>query len=229
MRPLQTRMPTGKAANSRPMTPSSPSTQDLARQAARQLKAAAPRDFKREGLKAVQSALRAIQEGNPFYADLIPEVSLAVRRKAGTGNAAKVIREIISQVLTEGGAVMSQTDLRKLVEQRIGAPVFKDWTKPLKPFALKKLPERLRGAGPPFTNIDVKKVKTLSDLHHEAGLAVSLAGNRPLSIRTSFAIAGGYVYLGDTRYKVQTTKSGKYEYQTVRIPVEDLKRLTAAS
>jgi hypothetical protein len=124
---------------------------------------------------------------------------------------------------------MSQTALRKLVEQQIGVPVFKDWTHPLKPFAVKRLPESLRGAGTPFAEIDVKRVRTLADLHREAGLAVSRAGDRPLTVRARLSISGELVYLGDKRYKVQTTRSGKYQYQTVRIPVDDLRRLAEKS
>lgn len=183
------------------------------------------RDFVRELRAAVETLAEDIRSANPRYNGLVPNMSVSVTRKLG--GSGKVVRAIIEEILSPAGARKTQKAIREDIEARLGERVFKGWTVPLQGWARTRLQTRIQQAGPPFDTIPVSQVRTLSDLWRFARAAVMNANGEAFKLRTTLRIGEGYVFIGDSSFKVSVNKSNGYEYKQIRVRVDELLRLVS--
>jgi hypothetical protein len=184
-------------------------------------------DYVREVQAAIETLAQDIRSQNPRYTGLVPNVKISASRKSG--GSAKVIRAVIEEILTPAGARKTQKSIREDVEARLGQPVFKDWTVPLKKWARSRLETQIANAGAPFSAIPVARVRTLSDLWRYAKAAVVSANGETFKLRTTVRISEGQVFIGDSRFKVSVNRSNGYEYKQIRLTVEELLRLVTSA
>ena len=79
------------------------------------------------------------------------EAAPFMKAKEGKG---KVYQAIIDHILTQSGAVKSQTQIRSYVAEMFPSHTMpKDWTKPLPAWAVKKARERIQNSAAPISNI----------------------------------------------------------------------------
>lgn len=98
------------------------------------------------------------------------EAAPFMKAKEGKG---KVYQAIIDHILTQSGAVKSQTQIRSYVADMFPSHTMpKDWTKPLPAWAVKKAKERIQNSAVPISNIQLPKAVTLSQLHTAARAAM---------------------------------------------------------
>lgn len=91
------------------------------------------------------------------------EVTPFMKAKPGSS---KAYIALINHILTEAGAVKSQTQIRRDVTAMFPSyTVAKDWTKPIPAWAVKKTRERIQNSAAPISNIQLQKAVTLSQLH----------------------------------------------------------------
>ena len=79
------------------------------------------------------------------------EAAPFMKAKEGKG---KVYQAIIDHILTQSGAVKSQTQIRSYVADMFPSHTMpKDWTKPLPAWAVKKAKKRIQNSAVPISNI----------------------------------------------------------------------------
>lgn len=77
--------------------------------------------------------------------------------------ASKVYKAIIDRILTQSGAVQTQTEIRGYVAEIYPSHSMpKDWTKPLPAWAIKKVKQRIQNSAAPISNIKLPKAVTLT-------------------------------------------------------------------
>ncbi len=155
------------------------------------------------------------------------EAAPFMKAKEGKG---KVYQAIIDHILTQSGAVKSQTQIRSHVADMFPSHTMpKDWTKPLPAWAVKKARERIQNSAAPISNIQLPKAVTLSQLHATARAAMERHKTGVLTFRpvvevsdTSIIINGVEFAVGNNKVKGET-----YKYMRASMP-KLLKALTLA-
>lgn len=172
----------------------------------------------------VQNRIKELMESDPVlskfknknYGIQVNAIPV-MKAKEGTG---KVFQAIIDHILTQSGAVKSQTEIRGYVAKRFPShSVPKDWTKPLAPWAIKKIKERIRNSAAPMSSIRLPKGVTLSQLHKSAGAAMERYKTGVQSFRPVVEVSDTSVVINGTPFPISTNKgkNGIYEYKQLRI------------
>lgn len=155
------------------------------------------------------------------------EAAPFMRAKPG---ASKVFTAIINHILTQSGAVESQTRIRSHVAEMFPShTVPKDWTKPLPAWAVKKAKERIQNSAAPISNVQLPKAVTLSKLHSAARAAMerNKTGAQTFSpvvevSDTSLVINGVAFSIGENKVKGET-------YKQVRVSISKLLQALASA
>jgi hypothetical protein len=126
---------------------------------------------------SVQNRIEDLMQSDPILSKLKSEhygiqVNATPFMKGKEG-ASKVFAAIIDHILTQSGAVKSQTQIRSYVSEMFPSHTMpRDWTKPLPAWAVKKVKQRIQNSAVPISNIQLPKVVTLSLLHKAAAAAL---------------------------------------------------------
>ena len=145
------------------------------------------------------------------------EAAPFMKAKEGKG---KVYQAIIDHILTQSGAVKSQTQIRSYVAEMFPSHTMpKDWTKPLPAWAVKKARERIQNSAAPISNIKLLKAATLSQLHTAAKAAMERYKTGVQSFRPVVEVSDTTVVINGIPFPISTNKgkNGIYEYKQLRI------------
>ena len=137
--------------------------------------------------------------------------------------ASKVFAAIIDHILTQYGAVRTQTEIRSYVAGRYPShSVPKDWTKPLPPWAIKKVKERIQNSAAPISNIQLPKAVTLSQLHKAAKAAMERHKKKVQKFRPFVQFSENSVIINGVVFPIKVNKVGggiyNYEYMQAQMP-----------
>lgn len=176
-----------------------------------------------------QKRLNELAKNDPELSS-IPNESYGMRLEAtpfmkAKEGTSKVFQAIIDHILTQSGAVKSQTEIRSYVAERFPSySVPKDWTKPLPAWAIKKVKQRIQNSAAPISNIQLPKGVTLSQLHKAAGAAMEcykMGGQtfRPVvEIRDTSVVVNGVLFPA----RNNKAKGNLYEYKYLRTSMSKL-------
>ena len=140
-------------------------------------------------------------------------------RKAKEG-ASKVFVAIINHILTRSGAEKTQTAIRKYVAETYPShSIPKDWTKPLPPWAIKKVKERIQNSAAPISNIQLPKAVTLSQLHKAAAAAMERHKTGVLTFRPVVEVSDANILINGIAFPIGANKVKGEIYKQVRAPL----------
>lgn len=146
------------------------------------------------------------------------EVAPFMKAKEGKG---KVYQAIIDHILTQSGAVKSQTQIRSYVADMFPSHTMpKDWTKPLPAWAVKKARERIQNSAVPISNIQLPKAVTLSQLHTAARAAMERHKTGVLTFRPVVEVSDTSIVINGVTFAVSNNKvkSETYRYLRTSMP-----------
>lgn len=137
--------------------------------------------------------------------------------------ASKVFAAIIDHILTQHGAVQTQTEIRSYVAGRYPShSVPKDWTKPLPPWATKKVRKRIQNSAAPISNIQLPKAVTLSQLHKAAKAAMERHKTGVQKFRPFVEVSENSVIINGVVFPIKVNKVGggiyNYEHMHAQMP-----------
>lgn len=132
--------------------------------------------------------------------------------------ASKVFAAIIDHILTQYGAVQTQTEIRSYVAGRYPShSIPKDWTKPLPPWATKKVKERIQKSAAPISNIQLPKAVTLSQLHKAAAAAMERHKIEVLTFRPVVEVSDTNVLINGIAFSIGKNKIKSETYKQLRV------------
>lgn len=165
---------------------------------------------------SVQNRIKALMQSDTILAKYKSkhygiQINASPFMKARQGGS-KVYQAIIDHILTRAGAVKSQTQIRSHVAEMFPSyTVPKDWTKPLPPWAVKKVKRRIQNSLAPISDIQLPKAVTLSQLHKAAAAVMErhkTGGQtfRPVvEVRDTSVIINGVIFqIGNNKVKGET-------------------------
>ena len=137
--------------------------------------------------------------------------------------ASKVYKAIIDHILTQSGAVKTQTEIRSYVAERYPShSIPKDWTKPLPLWAIKKVKERIRNSAAPISNIQLPKAVTLSQLHKAAAAAMERHKTGVQTFRPVVEVSDTSIVINGTAFSIGENKVKGRVYRQVRVSMSEL-------
>ena len=150
-----------------------------------------------------------------------------MKAKEGKG---KVYQAIIDHILTQSGAVKSQTQIRSYVADMFPSHTMpNDWTKPLPAWAVKKARERIQNSAAPISNIQLPKAITLSQLHKAAAAALERHKTGVLAFSPVVEVSDTRILINGVAFSVGDNKVKGKAYKYLRAPMPELlKALTLA-
>ena len=167
---------------------------------------------------SIQNRIKDLMQSDPILSKFKSknygvQVNATPYMKAKEG-AGKVYEAIIGHILTQSGAVKSQTQIRDYVAAMFPShTVPKDWTKPVPSWAVKKARQRIRGSAAPISSIQLPKAVTLSQLHKAAAAAMERHKTgaqtfKPVvEIRDTSVVINGTVFpIGENKVKGEIYK-----------------------
>ncbi|GAO21234.1 hypothetical protein ALISP_1054 [Alicycliphilus sp. B1] len=148
------------------------------------------------------------------------EVTPFMKAKEGTG---KVFQAIIGHILTQSGAVKSQTEIRNYVAERFPSySIPKDWTQTLPEWAVKKIQKRIRNSAVPIANIQLPKAVTLSQLHKAAAAAIERHKNGVQTFKPMVEVSDTCILINGISFPIGTNKVGGQIYKQMRASMPKL-------
>ena len=155
------------------------------------------------------------------------EAAPFMKAKEGKG---KVYQAIIDHILTQSGAVKSQTQIRSYVADMFPSHTMpKDWTKPLPAWAVKKAKERIQNSAVPISNIQLPKAVTLSQLHTAAKAAMERHKTGAQTFKPVVQVSDTSILINGTAFPIGNNKVKGKAYKYLRAPMSELlKALTMA-
>ena len=137
-----------------------------------------------------------------------------MKAKEGKG---KVYQAIIDHILTQSGAVKSQTQIRSYVADMFPSHTMpKDWTKPLPAWAVKKAKERIQNSAVPISNIQLPKAVTLSQLHTAAKAAMERHKTGAQTFKPVVQVSDTAVVINGVAFPISNNKVKGETYKQVR-------------
>ena len=147
------------------------------------------------------------------------EAAPFMKAKEGKG---KVYQAIIDHILTQSGAVKSQTQIRSYVADMFPSHTMpKDWTKPLPAWAVKKAKERIQNSAVPISNIQLPKAVTLSQLHTAARAAMERHKTGVQTFRPVVEVSDTSIVINGTAFSIGENKVKGRVYRQVRVSMSD--------
>ena len=173
---------------------------------------------------SIQNRIKDLMQSDPILSRFKNknygiQVNATPYMKAKEG-ASKVFSAIIDHILTQSGAVKSQTEIRNYVAERYPShSVPKDWKRPLPAWAIKKVKERIRNSAAPISNIHLPKEVTLSQLHKAAGVAMERHKTGVQTFRPVVEVSDTSIVVNGVAFPISINKSkdGVYKYKQLRI------------
>lgn len=148
------------------------------------------------------------------------EVTPFMKAKEGTS---KVFQSIIDHILTQSGAVKSQTEIRSYVAERFPSySVPKDWTKPLPAWAIKKVKQRIQNSAAPISSIQLPKGITLSQLHKAAGAAMERHKTGVQIFKPVVEVSDTSIVINGIAFSIGENKVKGKAYKQVRVSMPEL-------
>ena len=142
------------------------------------------------------------------------EAAPFMKAKEGKG---KVYQAIIDHILTQSGAVKSQTQIRSYVADMFPSHTMpKDWTKPLPAWAVKKAKERIQNSAVPISNIQLPKAVTLSQLHTAAKAAMERHKTGAQTFKPVVQVSDTAVVINGVAFPISNNKVKGEIYKQVR-------------
>ena len=142
------------------------------------------------------------------------EAAPFMKAKEGKG---KVYQAIIDHILTQSGAVKSQTQIRSYVADMFPSHTMpKDWTKPLPAWAVKKAKERIQNSAVPISNIQPPKAVTLSQLHTAAKAAMERHKTGAQTFKPVVQVSETAVVINGVAFPISNNKVKGEIYKQVR-------------
>ena len=142
------------------------------------------------------------------------EAAPFMKAKEGKG---KVYQAIIDHILTQSGAVKSQTQIRNYVADMFPSHTMpKDWTKPLPAWAVKKAKERIQNSAVPISNIQLPKAVTLSQLHTAARAAMERHKTGAQTFKPVVQVSDTAVVINGVAFPISNNKVKGETYKQVR-------------
>ena len=142
------------------------------------------------------------------------EAAPFMKAKEGKG---KVYQAIIDHILTQSGAVKSQTQIRSYVADMFPSHTMpKDWTKPLPAWAVKKAKERTQNSAVPISNIQLPKAVTLSQLHTAARAAMERHKIGAQTFKPVVQVSETAVVINGVAFPISNNKVKGETYKQVR-------------
>jgi hypothetical protein len=142
------------------------------------------------------------------------EAAPFMKAKEGKG---KVYQAIIDHILTQSGAVKSQTQIRNYVAEMFPSHTMpKDWTKPLLAWAVKKARERIQNSAAPISNIQLPKAVTLSQLHTAAKAAMERHKTGAQTFKPVVQVSETAVVINGVAFPISNNKVKGETYKQVR-------------
>ena len=142
------------------------------------------------------------------------EAAPFMKAKEGKG---KVYQAIIDHILTQSGAVKSQTQIRSYVADMFPSHTMpKDWTKPLPAWAVKKAKERIQNSAVPISNIQLPKAVTLSQLHTAARAAMERHKTGAQTFKPVVQVSDTAVVINGVAFPISNNKVKGETYKQVR-------------
>ncbi len=142
------------------------------------------------------------------------EAAPFMKAKEGKG---KVYQAIIDHILTQSGAVKSQTQIRSYVAEMFPSHTMpKDWTKPLPAWAVKKARERIQNSAAPISNIQLSKAVTLSQLHTAARAAMERHKTGAQTFKPVVQVSETAVVINGVAFPISNNKVKGETYKQVR-------------
>ena len=142
------------------------------------------------------------------------EAAPFMKAKEGKG---KVYQAIIDHILTQSGAVKSQTQIRSYVADMFPSHTMpKDWTKPLPAWAVKKAKERIQNSAVPISNIQLPKAVTLSQLHTAAKAAMERHKTGAQTFKPVVQVSETAVVINGVAFPISNNKVKGENYKQVR-------------
>ena len=142
------------------------------------------------------------------------EAAPFMKAKEGKG---KVYQAIIDHILTQSGAVKSQTQIRSYVADMFPSHTMpKDWTKPLPAWAVKKAKERIQNSAVPISNIQLPKAVTLSQLHTAAKAAMERHKTGAQTFKPVVQVSETAVVINGVAFPISNNKVKGETYKQVR-------------
>lgn len=176
---------------------------------------------------SVQNRIRELMQSDPILSKFKNksygiQVNATSYMKAKEG-ASKVFAAIIDHILTRSGAVQTQTEIRNYVAGIYPShSVPKDWTKPLPPWAIKKVKERIQNSAAPISNIQLPKAVTLSQLHKAAAAAMERHNNGLLTFRPVVEVSDTCIVINGIAFSIGENKVKGEKYKQVRVSMPKL-------
>lgn len=148
--------------------------------------------------------------------------------KAQPGGA-KVYKALIEHILTPSAAVKKQGSIRSYIEQQFPShSVTKDWTKPLPPWAIQKIKDRIQGSAAPIGTIKLPKKCTLNQLHKAAAAAVERHKTGAQTFRPIVEVTEDSVIINGAPFPIGLNKGKKATYEYARLPLPKLMEALSA-
>ena len=145
------------------------------------------------------------------------EAAPFMKAKEGKG---KVYQAIIDHILTQSGAVKSQTQIRSYVADMFPSHTMpKDWTKPLPAWAVKKARERIQNSAAPISNIQLPKAVTLSLLHQAAAAAMERHKTGVQTFRPTVEVRDASIAINGVVFPIGENKVKGETYRQVRVSI----------
>ena len=142
------------------------------------------------------------------------EAAPFMKAKEGKG---KVYQAIIDHILTQSGAVKSQTQIRSYVADMFPSHTIpKDWTKPLPAWAVKKVRERIQNSAAPISNVQLPKAVTLSQLHTAAKAAMERHKTGAQTFKPVVQVSETAVVINGVAFPISNNKVKGETYKQVR-------------
>lgn len=176
---------------------------------------------------SVQNRIRELMQSDPILSTFKGkpygiQVNTTTFRKANEG-ASKVFAAIIDHMLTPSGAVKTQTEIRSYIAERYPShSVPKDWTKPLRPWAIKKVKERIQNSEAPISNIQLPKAVTLSQLHTVARAAMELNKTGAQTFKPTVEVSSTAVVINGVAFPISNNKVKGETYRQMRASMPKL-------
>ena len=98
----------------------------------------------------------------------------------------------------------------------------KDWTKPLRPWAIKKVKERIQNSEAPISNIQLLKEMTLSRLHKAAGAALERHKTGAQKFKPVVEVSDTAVVINGVTFPISNNKVKGDIYRGMRVSMPKL-------
>lgn len=181
----------------------------------------------------VQNRIKDLMQNDPVLSKFKNknyeiQVNATPFMKAKEGSS-KVFQSIIDHILTQSGAVKSQTQIRDYVAERFPShSVPKDWTKPLPTWAAKKAQQRIRNSAAPISNIKLPKIVTLSLLHKAAAATMERHKTGVQTFRPVIEVSDTSVIINGVALPIGANKVKGDIYKQIRVSMPKLLQALAS-